>query len=203
MAESTYLRNLAITAAQEAGVPASLFLGLVKTESDWDPQAHSGAGAIGLTQVMPVWASPSYAASIGLPGLTLDQLWDPETNLRVGARILAGELKRFGDPGLAAMAYNAGAGVVKNAVAKAGSSDAATVSPYLPAAETRAYWQKVENWAAYYMNQVSALSAGVENVATDVTEAARGVADSPGGKVLGLLVLALGLGFVGKGLRLW
>lgn len=203
MAESTYLRNLAIAAAQEAGIPSSLFLGLVKTESDWDPQAHSGAGAIGLTQVMPIWASPSYAVSIGLPGLTVDQLWDPGMNLRVGARILAGELKRFGEPGLAAMAYNAGAGVVRNAIAKAGSSDAAAVSPYLPAAETRAYWKQVENWAEYYLNKVSELSASVENAATDVTETARGVADSPGGKVVGLLVLTMGIGMLGKGMRLW
>ena len=176
MAETPQLIALATTAANAAGVPPELFLGLVKTESDWNPNAQSGVGALGLTQIMPIWASPSYAASINMTGITPADLMDPATNLQAGARILAQELARFGVPELAAMAYNAGAGVVNRAIQQAGTKDPATVSNYLPAAETRAYWQKVENWANVYAKKIGAIQAQLENVATDVTENVKGSA---------------------------
>lgn len=43
-------------------------------ESRCDPNAHNPSGASGLMQVMPSWAAPC--------GITRDQLYDPETNLR-------------------------------------------------------------------------------------------------------------------------
>ena len=107
MADSPDLISLARSAAQEACVPEDLLLGLVKTESAWNPNARSRVGALGLTQVMPIWTSPTYAASIGMVGMTVADLMDPLTNLTAGARILAQELIRFGKPELAAMAYNA------------------------------------------------------------------------------------------------
>lgn len=170
MADSPDLISLARSAAQEAGVPEDLLLGLVKTESAWNPNARSRVGALGLTQVMPIWTSPTYAASIGMVGMTVADLMDPLTNLTAGARILAQELIRFGKPELAAMAYNAGAGVVKKAINEAGTDDPSVVSGYLPAAETRAYWQKVKNWANYYATNASELLTAAENTATDTAE---------------------------------
>jgi soluble lytic murein transglycosylase len=174
MAETPELVALATTAAQAAGVPVDLFLGLIKTESDWNPGIRSRSGALGLSQVMPIWATERYAASIGMTGISPADLLRPDVNLRAGSRILAQELQRFGRPELAAMAYNAGAGVVTRAIQQAGTDDPATVSNQLPAAETRAYWQKVQNWASVYANKLSALQATAENVATDVGEGVKG-----------------------------
>jgi len=193
MSESPSLLALARSAADAAGVPEDLFLGLVRTESGWDPNARSGVGALGLAQVMPIWASASYSASIGMPGITVADLLLPEINLQVGARILAQELQRFGRPELAAMAYNAGAGAVTKAIQAAGTNDPATVSDHLPALETRQYWQKVTNWAAYYANKVGEIAATAENVATDTVEGWR---DVTGGASPWFLVGLVALGIV-------
>lgn len=186
MAETPELVALATAAANAAGVPVDLFLGLIKTESNWNPGARSGVGALGLAQVMPIWASARYAASISMPGITVADLLNPTVNLQAGARILAQELQRFGRPELAAMAYNAGAPAVQRAIARAGTDDPEAVSAQLPAAETRSYWQKVRNWADVYAQKVSALEATAENVAADVSENVKG-AGSP--MVLGIVAL--------------
>lgn len=173
------LENAARTAAASAGIAPEVFFGLIQTESGWNPNAQSGVGAVGLTQIMPgTW--------LRWLGMTTDQLWQPVQNLTAGARILADELKRFGSYELALMAYNAGSPAVKRAIEKAGSEDPEKVSPYLPA-ETRAYWQKVMTWANHYAGNLDAVSATVEATTEDVTEAAK---DAPGKSALLLLLVA-------------
>jgi soluble lytic murein transglycosylase-like protein len=171
MTENAELVNLAAAAANSAGVPAELFLGLVKTESSWNPYARSDSGALGLTQVMPIWTTPAYSLEIGMQGITPADLMNPATNLQAGARILAAELKRFnGSWELAAMAYNAGAGAVNAAIRAAGTRDPEAVSAKLPSAETRAYWQKVLNWANTYMQKISETQATIENATVETVE---------------------------------
>jgi soluble lytic murein transglycosylase-like protein len=111
------------------GVDPALLKGLVQQESGFDPNAHSGAGAVGLTQLMP-----GTAAALGVTDPT-----DPVQSLQAGARYLREQLDRFGgDERLALAAYNAGPG----AVAKYGG-----VPPY---AETQGYVNKVLANAASY-----------------------------------------------------
>lgn len=107
-------------AATEAGVDPALLASLVQHESNFDPEAGSHAGAIGLAQLMPGTAQ----------GLGVDP-HDPMDNLRGGARYLKTQLDRFGSPELALAAYNAG----PNRVAQAGGI------PRI--AETQAYVPRV------------------------------------------------------------
>ena len=193
MAESPELIALATAAANAAGVPPHLFLGLVRTESNWQPAARSAAGALGLAQVMPIWASPSYAAEIGMQGITPADLINPSTNLTAGARILAAEIRRFGSWELAAMAYNAGAGAVTRAIQKAGTKDPQKVSEQLPAAETRAYWQKVINWSDAYAQKISGIQAAAENAATEAVEEIKDATSGAAAPMLLAAVFALGL----------
>lgn len=173
------LENAARTAAASAGVDGNIFFGLIQTESAWNPEAQSGVGAVGLTQIMPgTW--------LKWLGMSIGQLWNPVHNLTAGARILADELKRFGSYELALMAYNAGSPAVRRAIEKAGTEDPEQVSKYLPA-ETRAYWQKVLTWANHYAGNLDAVSATVEAATEDVTET---VKDSPGASALLLLLVA-------------
>ena len=116
-------------AATSNGIDPSLLKGLVQQESGFDPNARSGAGAVGLTQLMP-----GTAAALGVTDPT-----DPVQSLQAGARYLREQLDRFGgDERLALAAYNAGPG----AVAKYGG-----VPPY---AETQGYVNKVLANAATY-----------------------------------------------------
>lgn len=97
VASNNPLMETARAIAREEGVPEDMFLNLIAAESSWNPNARSGAGAIGLTQLMP-----GTAEELGVnPN-------DPVENMRGGARYLKAQLDRFGSPELALAAYNAG-----------------------------------------------------------------------------------------------
>ncbi|HBS50391.1 MAG TPA: lytic transglycosylase [Rhodobacteraceae bacterium] len=108
--------DMARAAAKRHAVPEDLFLRLVQRESNWNPQAKSHKGALGLAQLMPDTAR----------GLGVDPL-DPFQNLEGGARYLAAQYRKFKSWRLALAAYNAG----PMAVAEHGG-----IPPF---AETRAY----------------------------------------------------------------
>lgn len=67
------------------GVPQALIRAVIKTESDFDPQVVSSAGAQGLMQLMPDTAKDM--------GVT--DVWDPRQNIMGGARYLQLLAKRF------------------------------------------------------------------------------------------------------------
>jgi hypothetical protein len=89
-------------AAARHGVDPHLLRGLIRAESNFDPNARSPAGAIGLCQLMPGTAA----------GLGVDPT-DPRQNLDGGAKLLAYLLRKYdADVRLALAAYNAGEGNV-------------------------------------------------------------------------------------------
>jgi soluble lytic murein transglycosylase-like protein len=99
--------------AREEGIPPRIGFALVRVESEFDERAESVAGARGLTQVMP--ATARYLE----PGLGNDDLFDRETNLRLGFRYLRMMLERFDhDLRLALLAYNRGPGTVNRQLAQ-------------------------------------------------------------------------------------
>ena len=116
-------------AAASNGIDPALLKGLVSQESGFNPSARSGAGAVGLTQLMP-----GTAAALGVTNPL-----DPAQSLQGGAKYLREQLDRFGgDEQLALAAYNAGPGAVQ----KYGG-----VPPY---AETQNYVRAVQANAAAY-----------------------------------------------------
>lgn len=85
---------------------------LVKIESNFNLRAKSKAGALGLTQVLPS------TARLYEPGLTNEQLFDRETNLRLGFRYLRDLLERYdGNLERALLAYNRGPARVEELLA--------------------------------------------------------------------------------------
>ena len=85
---------------------------LVKIESNFTVRAKSKVGALGLTQVLPS------TARLYEPGLTNEQLYDRETNLRLGFRYLRDLLERYdGNLERALLAYNRGPARVEELLA--------------------------------------------------------------------------------------
>jgi Peptidase family M23/Transglycosylase SLT domain len=90
------------SAAVAQGIDPALLASLVYAESNFHPNAVSGCGAQGLTQLMPGTAA----------GLGVTDSFDPQQNLNGGAQYIATQLKRFGRVDLALAAYNAGPGAI-------------------------------------------------------------------------------------------
>ncbi len=90
-------------AAERYRVNYALVKAVIKTESNFNPQAVSPAGARGLMQLMPATAD----------ALGIDDSFHPEENIHGGVRHLRYLLDLFnGDLRLALAAYNAGERVV-------------------------------------------------------------------------------------------
>jgi soluble lytic murein transglycosylase-like protein len=105
-------------AAAEFEIDPDIAFGLVRAESSFRNAATSSVGAVGLTQLMP------RTASWMEPGITRNQLRDPETNLRVGFKYLRYLLDKYeGDERLALVAYNRGPGTVDNALKRGRNPD--------------------------------------------------------------------------------
>jgi len=95
-------------AAAGGGISWPLLAAVAREESRWDPKAVSVVGARGLVQLMPATAS-AVAEALGEEPPTPDDLFDPETSLRLGAAELARLLVVFdGRWAPAVAAYNAG-----------------------------------------------------------------------------------------------
>jgi soluble lytic murein transglycosylase-like protein len=94
--------------ALSEGIDPGLAFRLVKVESGFTQRAKSRVGAIGFTQVLPS------TARLYEPGLTAEQLYDRDTNLRIGFRYLRDLLDRYpSNMSLALLAYNRGPGKVE------------------------------------------------------------------------------------------
>lgn len=106
---------LLTSSAREHGLDPNLLAALVLQESGGDPQARSYQGAIGLTQVMP---KNGIAAGFMCPAgpcfgdrPSIDQLLNPDFNVRYGTGLLAANLAQTGTMRDALMRYGpAGAG---------------------------------------------------------------------------------------------
>lgn len=135
------------------GVPQWLTYAIMQTESRFDPQATSYAGARGLVQLMPSTARAE-AEKAGIDLKDDGRLYDPTTNLELGMNHLGRLVARFGggDRGvaLAIPSYNAGAGAVDRWLTERASWDLDVFIEGIPFDETRKYTQSVlGRWLVY------------------------------------------------------
>jgi soluble lytic murein transglycosylase len=122
--------------AEEKDVDAALIAAVIYSESKFSDQTSS-AGARGLMQITPEAANEIERLSGGT-SFRLDDLSDPEINIRYGTFLLRELLDRFGGDEVAALAaYNAGPANAE----EWGGSDLAIDGIRFP--ETRAYVEEV------------------------------------------------------------
>ncbi|MGA8143830.1 MAG: transglycosylase SLT domain-containing protein [Candidatus Acidiferrales bacterium] len=131
-----------------SGLDSSLTAGLIRQESAFDPEAHSGANAIGLMQLLPKTARR--LARSAKVGYSHARLFEPDYNVRLGTLYLAGLKKDFGSVESALAAYNAGEDRVAQWSAGQKYREIAEFVDSIPFTETREYVEIVTRNAAVY-----------------------------------------------------
>jgi peptidoglycan lytic transglycosylase len=85
----------------------ALVAAVIYQESKFRPGARSSSGAVGLMQLLPATAR-GIALRTGGTRFRIDDLLDPEINVRYGSWYLRYLLDKYGDERMALAAYNAG-----------------------------------------------------------------------------------------------
>ena len=126
-----------------SGVDPYLVAAIIREESQYDRQAVSRVGAIGLMQVMPGTAN-NVAQRLGLPAVGRDDLFDQETNIQIGVHYVEQLLEQFsGNIALTIASYNAGPMVVGSWIALHPGRSQDEFVELIPYQETRQYVKRV------------------------------------------------------------
>ena len=129
--------------AEKRALDPYLVASIIRQESAFEPATVSNAGAVGLMQIMPEEASRIGAAG-GLGAVTRESLFDPATNIAVGAAEYSQKLALMsGNHTLAVASYNAGEDAVRGWVAATLLDDIDRFIESIPFAETRLYVKTV------------------------------------------------------------
>lgn len=138
-------------AAEKYGLAPSLVLAVVHTESGFDPEAYSSAGAIGLMQV----TAPTMEWALMRSGVTdpptAGSLTEPAFNIEVGTCVLQLLGEQFSEQDTVLAAYNAGMGHVQSWLSDAAYSADGKTLHTIPFEETEHYVKKVHR--AQYIYQ--------------------------------------------------
>ena len=136
--------------ASEYNVPEYIIYAVINTESGFDPNAESSAGAFGLMQMMP--STFKYLTS----DRHLDEekefkdLADPDTAIRYGTYYLRYLFDKFHKWNVVFAAYNAGEGRVSEWLDDVEYSKDGETLNKIPIRETRNYVKKVNKAINYY-----------------------------------------------------
>ncbi|MFC3912210.1 transglycosylase SLT domain-containing protein [Pseudaeromonas sharmana] len=140
--------------AKATGVETSLLYALARQESALYHKAQSPVGASGLMQLMPTTAA-HVAKKRGINYVNRQQLIDPDMNIRLGSAYLKELLDNYGgNRVLAAAAYNAGPGRVRQWRRASAGRDMDIWVENIPYRETRNYVQNVLVFNAIYQHQL-------------------------------------------------
>lgn len=138
-------------ASKKYGVDKSLIYGVIKTESNFDPDAKSSAGALGLMQLMPdtfEWLQTYYKDE---NDYKFEDLTDPAINIDYGVELLSILSKRYENEETMLCAYNGGLGNVDKWLDNKDYSDDGKTLKVVPFPETDKYHKLVEqNKSIYY-----------------------------------------------------
>ena len=143
-------RTFLLTNARAQDLDPYLLAGLIRQESEFNPQALSRANAYGLTQVRP-GTGRLYARRAGLRRFTNRVLFQPAINVKIGSLIFRSMLDQHdGSLEQTLAAYNAGPNRVVEWMAWRQYREPAEFVESIPFTETREYVQAVLRNADIY-----------------------------------------------------
>ncbi len=136
--------------AEHYQIDPYLVMAVIKVESSFRPDVESHKGAKGLMQLMDTTAQWG-ADQIGLEGFDIEQVYDPDTNVRIGCWYLNNLMKEFNrDIHLVLAAYNGGSGNVRKWLNDKTLSRSGKSLDRIPFRETEQYVEKVmRSYSAY------------------------------------------------------
>lgn len=135
-------KKLAKNYAKINDLDCALIIAIIKVESNFNKNAYSNKGAIGLMQVLPTTAE--YILQIS-PYSTINDLFDEETNVKLGTYYFKYLINKFKSEDVAICAYNAGEGTVQ----KWGLSNGFSLEK-IKYNETLNYYKKVKFYKNLY-----------------------------------------------------
>jgi peptidoglycan lytic transglycosylase len=130
----------------------ALVWAIMREESAYRAQVSSPAGALGLMQLMPQ-TGERVAGELELQSFATEQLYDPETNIRLGTYYLRSLFERFdGSRAFTIASYNAGPEAVGRWLEKNAQPKPDVFVESVPYGETRRYLRRVLR--SYHMYQL-------------------------------------------------
>jgi soluble lytic murein transglycosylase len=139
-----------VSSARLRDLDPYLMAGLIRQESEFNPQALSSAKAYGLTQVLPV-TGREFAKRAGVAGFTNRTLFQPVANLKIGTTVFRSMLDRnSGSLEQTLAAYNAGPKRAAEWSTWSTYREPAEFVEAIPFTETRDYVQAVLRNADIY-----------------------------------------------------
>ena len=139
-------KNHIVRFASVYNLDRSLVYAIVKTESDFDKNAVSKSGAVGLMQLLPKTAQ--WIAESNGEVYEYNNLFNEETNIKYGCFYLRYLFDRFDDIDIVICAYNAGETKVNDWV-----ENGVLVEAKINYPETKNYLQKVRNYRNVYKSK--------------------------------------------------
>ena len=132
--------------ADEYGLERGLVFSVIKTESDFNKDAVSNKGAIGLMQIK-VQTAEYIASKLGVKEF---DLYSAQTNVQFGCYYLRYLIDRFKNVETALVAYNAGEGRVSEWLKNEEYSSDKTTLKVVPYSESKNYLRKIKKSFAKY-----------------------------------------------------
>ncbi|MBS0002146.1 MAG: transglycosylase SLT domain-containing protein [Thioalkalivibrio sp.] len=142
--------DLIVDGARVQGIDPAWAMAIARQESAFLHDVRSGAGALGIMQIMPA-TGRSVASAAGVSIRNNSDILDPLTNTRLGTYYLRRNLDKFGGHSLlSTAAYNAGAHRVRSWLPEQGHVDPDIWAELIPFHETRDYVQRVLAYRVIY-----------------------------------------------------
>ncbi len=140
--------------AKEYDLEPALVCAVIKTESNFDPDAKSDKDAHGLMQITEPTLNWAIFRENQNADYTVKDLYDPDTNIKYGCLILSLLINEFEDRDTALAAYNAGRGNTIKWLKDRRYSDDGIHIKDTPYQETDEYIKRVNKYYLQYQEKL-------------------------------------------------